>query len=116
MKFSGYFLSTSFSESYLTPIPDNFLLYQNYPNPFNPTTKIKFDIPNFTLMKGVGGMAVRLTIYDLLGRKVAILVNQKMQPGEYEFAWDGTNYPSGVYFYHLTTNDYTVTKKMVLIK
>jgi hypothetical protein len=97
-------------------IPDKFNLSQNYPNPFNPSTKIKFDIPNFPLMKGVRGMSVRLTIYDLLGREVATLVNRQLQPGTYEVEWDGTNYPSGVYFYKLSAGDYIETKKMVLVK
>ena len=72
-------------------IPEYFSLSQNYPNPFNPTTKIKFDIPNFPLIKGVRGMPVRLTIYDILGQEVATLVNQQLKPGTYEVEWDGTN-------------------------
>jgi photosystem II stability/assembly factor-like uncharacterized protein len=97
-------------------IPDDFCLNQNYPNPFNPTTKIKFDIPAFPLMKGVRGMSVRLTVYDLLGREVTTLVNQQLQPGTYEAEWDATNYPSGVYFYRLTTESFTSTNKMVFTK
>jgi hypothetical protein len=97
-------------------IPSNFRLFQNYPNPFNPSTKIKFQIPNFPLMKGARGMSVRLTIYDLLGREIATLVNQKLQSGTYEVEWDATNYPSGVYFYRLKTDSFNETKKMVLIK
>jgi hypothetical protein len=100
-------------------IPDKFSLFQNYPNPFNPTTKIKFDIP---LSRGVPrfpsgrGVSVKLTIYDLLGCEVAVLVNEQLKPGTYEIEFDGTNYPSGVYFYKLTTNDFSETKKMVLKK
>jgi hypothetical protein len=67
-------------------------------------------------MKGVRGMSVRLTIYDLLGREVATLINQPLQPGTYEVNWDGTNHPSGVYFYKLTTPGFTESKKMVLVK
>jgi hypothetical protein len=97
-------------------IPESFSLSQNYPNPFNPSTKIKFDIP---LSRGVPeghGVSVTLKIYDLLGREVATLVNQQFKPGTYEVDWDGTNYPSGVYFYKLTTCFFKQTKRMVLIK
>jgi hypothetical protein len=97
-------------------VPDKFVLYQNYPNPFNPSTKIKFEIPLSPLSKrGVGGF-VTLKIYDLLGREVANLVNEKLMPGSYEVEWDASNYPSGVYFYKLTANSFIESKMMVLIK
>jgi hypothetical protein len=97
-------------------IPDKYSLTQNYPNPFNPSTKIKFEIP---LSRGVPagrGVSVTIKIYDLLGHEVATLVNQQLKPGTYEVEWDGTNYPSGVYFYKLQTESFTETKRMVLIK
>jgi hypothetical protein len=108
-------------------IPKNFSLHQNYPNPFNPSTKIRFDIPP---SKGVRGMTTQLIIYDVLGREVAALVDEELKPGTYEVEWDGSNYPSGVYFYKLILTDasapangtgplsikYSETKKMVLIK
>jgi photosystem II stability/assembly factor-like uncharacterized protein len=93
-------------------IPNCFSLSQNYPNPFNPTTKIKFSIPPSRGARGV----TNLTIYDVLGREIAALVNEQLSPGSYEAEWDGSNYPSGVYFYKLTTADYTETKKMILLK
>jgi hypothetical protein len=93
-------------------IPENFNLFQNYPNPFNPSTKIKFDIPP---SKGARGMT-ELIIYDALGREAATLVNEQLQSGTYEVEWNGSNYPSGVYFYKLTTADYSETRKMVLVK
>jgi photosystem II stability/assembly factor-like uncharacterized protein len=100
-----------------TDIPYQFSLSQNYPNPFNPVTKIKFSIP---LSRGVSegrGVLVKLLIYDILGREIATLVNEQLQPGTYEVEWDGSNYPSGVYFYQLSiNNEQLVTKKMVLIK
>ncbi len=94
-------------------VTDKFQLNQNYPNPFNPTTKIKFDI-----ISGINGQksAIKLVIYDVLGREIAMLVNEKMSSGSYEATWDGTNYPSGVYFYKLTAGTFEQTKKMVLIK
>jgi len=96
-----------------TGIPDKFSLYQNYPNPFNPTTKIKFDIKKeFRNQES----EVKLSIYDILGRKIEDLVNEKLQPGSYEITFDGANLPSGIYFYRLTTEGYSDVKKMTLLK
>ncbi|MEO8512561.1 MAG: T9SS type A sorting domain-containing protein [Ignavibacteria bacterium] len=89
-------------------IPSEFSLSQNYPNPFNPTTHIGFRIKEFGLVK--------LTIYDALGKEVAILVNIELQPGSYEADWDASAYPSSVYYYKLESGSFTETKKMVLIK
>jgi hypothetical protein len=98
-------------------VPNEFFLYQNYPNPFNPTTKIKFDIPITPLSNGVGeGLGVRIVIYDILGREVSTLVNEKLLPGSYEVKWDGTNYSSGIYFYKLEAGYYSETKKLVLVR
>lgn len=91
-----------------TEIPSEFLLKQNYPNPFNPSTNIKFDLPKSS--------SVNLVIFDALGREVATLVNEKLQPGTYEVDWDGSDYPSGVYFYKLNTGEFSDTKKMLMIK
>jgi len=93
-------------------VPAEFKLQQNYPNPFNPVTKIKFDIATV----GAVPRTVRLVIYDVLGREIATLVNEELQPGTYEVEWDASNYPSGVYYYRLVSADYSDTKKMVLIK
>jgi hypothetical protein len=93
-------------------VPENYSLSQNYPNPFNPVTKIKFSIPP---SKGARGMT-QLIIYDILGREITTLVNEQLNPGIYKVEWDGSNYPSGVYFYKLITNEFSETKKMVLIK
>ncbi len=89
-------------------IPNKFELYNNYPNPFNPVSKIKFDIAKTG--------KVKLIIYDLLGREAATIVNEQLKPGTYEAEFNGSNYPSGIYFYTLTTETFTQTKKMVLIK
>jgi hypothetical protein len=104
-------------------IPVSFKLYQNYPNPFNPVTKIKFDIPtplNPPFAKGgtakPGGF-VKLTIFDILGREAAVLVNEELKTGTYEVTWDGENHSSGIYFYRMTTEDKLIdTKKLVLLK
>jgi photosystem II stability/assembly factor-like uncharacterized protein len=94
-------------------VPAQFNLYQNYPNPFNPNTKIKFQIVK------VG--QTFLSVYDVLGREIATLLNEQLNAGTYEVDWDARNYPSGVYYYQLTVNseqlsEYKETKKMVLMK
>jgi hypothetical protein len=89
-------------------MPDNFKLEQNYPNPFNPSSKIKFDVPKAGIMK--------IGVYDILGREVAVLLNREYKPGKYEVTFDGTNYSAGVYFYKLTADGYSETRKMVLVK
>jgi hypothetical protein len=101
-----------------TNIPQEYSLYQNYPNPFNPSTKIKFNIP---LLRGVDaeggrGVLIKLIIYDVIGHGVTTPVNEKLQPGSYETEWDGSDVSSGVYYYKLLTEDYSETKKMVLLK
>jgi hypothetical protein len=97
-------------------IPADFYLYQNYPNPFNPVTKIKFDIPSLSFPNASIGNPVQLKVFDITGREVAVLVNEQLRPGTYEVTFDGSNYPSGTYFYRLQTGDYSETKKMILLK
>ncbi len=89
-------------------IPSVFRLYENYPNPFNPVTKIKFDIAKNTIAK--------LYIYDILGRIVDAPVNGELNAGRYEISFDASKLSSGVYFYKLVTNDFTDTRKMLMIK
>jgi len=89
-------------------IPDKFALYQNYPNPFNPSTVIKFQVASSKLVK--------ITVYDVLGKEVVTLVNEKLSPGNYEVDWNAETYPSGTYIYKLITDNYSETKKMVLLK
>jgi hypothetical protein len=96
-----------------TEIPQKFELLQNYPNPFNPVTKIRFNIPAFA---ETTRRVVSLRIYDVLGKEIAILVNENLKPGIYEIDWKAENIPSGVYFYSLFTNEFTQTKKMVVLK
>jgi photosystem II stability/assembly factor-like uncharacterized protein len=91
-------------------IPEAYILEQNYPNPFNPSTKIRFSIPF------AWGVLVKIIVFDILGREVKTLVNEKLSPGIYEDDFDASLLPSGTYFYCLTSDDYTETKKMVLIK
>jgi len=91
-------------------IPQEYRLYQNYPNPFNPTTKIKFQI------SGTSAAQTFLSVYDILGREVTTLVNEKLQPGTYEIDFDGSNVPGGIYFYKIMIDGFTETKKMLMIK
>lgn len=91
--------------------PGEFMLFQNYPNPFNPVTKIKFNIP---VNSGVS--RVNLSVYDILGREIDVLLNQSMMPGSYEVEWNSSGNPSGVYFYTMKAGAYGQTKKMILIK
>ena len=89
-------------------IPENYSLSQNYPNPFNPVTKIKFEIPRT-------GM-VSIKIYNILGKEITKLVNEVKTPGTYLVDFDASSLPSGVYFYKLESNGFSVSKKMMLIK
>lgn len=88
--------------------PENFSLSQNYPNPFNPETKIKFQISNSS--------EVKLTVFDNAGREVAILVNQFLKAGNYEFNFNAKGLSSGIYFYRLSSENFSEIKKMILIK
>jgi len=100
-----------------TEIPESFSLSQNYPNPFNPATTIKFEIPKTKSLKaGETYSKTEIRIYDILGREVEVLDNEQLSPGTYEVEWNGTNYPSGIYYYSLSAGDFIETKKMALIK
>lgn len=89
-------------------IPETYKLYSNFPNPFNPSTLIKFDIPKQSFTK--------LVVYDLLGREVAVLLNEQLNAGRYETTFDASQFSSGMYFYKLETESFIDVKKMVLIK
>ena len=89
-------------------IPNNFILKQNYPNPFNPTTKIDYYIPE--------NSNVNLNVYDLTGRLIATLVNANQFLGYHEVEFDSRNLSSGIYFYRLEANNFTETKKLVVLK
>lgn len=94
----------------------NFKLYQNYPNPFNPITRICFDIPKEFDTKISGDSKITLKVFNILGKEVAILVNEKLRTGAYEVIFDGGNLSGGVYFYRLQTDSYNETRKMILMK
>jgi Secretion system C-terminal sorting domain len=99
----------------LTPVktlalgtPEAYKLAQNYPNPFNPSTNIRYSLPKES--------QVSLKVYDVLGREVAELVNQKQPAGSYEVSFNGLKLSSGVYIYKLSAGDIVLTKKMILVK
>jgi hypothetical protein len=99
------------------PVPKNFALYQNYPNPFNPSTTIAFAIGG----NSAGSARVRLDIYNVLGQRITTLVEANLEPGRYEYQWNGTDrsgrsVASGLYFYRLMADRQHETKKMVLLK
>jgi hypothetical protein len=88
--------------------PTAFKLEQNYPNPFNPITKITYQLPMTN--------DVDLSIYNLLGQKVATLVSEKQQAGFYKVEWDASRFASGVYYYKITAGNFVDVKKMILIR
>jgi hypothetical protein len=94
-------------------IPKTYQLFQNYPNPFNPATEIKYQLPKAS--------EVKLAIYNVLGEKVRILVQEKKDPGVHHARWDGINdhgipLSSGIYFYRLSAGNYESVRKMILIR
>ncbi len=89
-------------------VPVGYVLRQNYPNPFNPRTGVRFQVP--------GVSDVKLTVYDILGREVVVLVNERKSPGTYEVSFDGNGLASGVYLYRLTAGSFVQTRKMLVIK
>ena len=88
--------------------PNKFSLDQNYPNPFNPSTKISWQLP-------VSGVVI-IKVYDVLGKEIATIINEDLPAGKYELEYNASNLPSGIYFYSLSSNDYTESKKMILLK
>lgn len=89
-------------------IPVEYELFENYPNPFNPTTTISFSIPQQE--------KVELIVYDVLGRKVAELVNETIPSGTHSIDFDGSNLSSGMYIYKITAGQFSESKKMLLVK
>jgi hypothetical protein len=88
--------------------PKTFSLLQNFPNPFNPTTTISFYLPSKSF--------VSLTVFDIVGRKIATIISEEMSPGTYSRQWNAAKLSSGIYFYRLQAGTYIETKKLVLLK
>jgi hypothetical protein len=109
-------------------------LFANYPNPFNPSTKIGYRVSDPGTRKagsggsglgssktgpgdwGLGSRVVRLTVYDILGREVAVLVNENRAPGSYEVTWDASHFSSGVYIYRMTSGEFVESRRMLFIR
>lgn len=89
----------------------SYLLGQNYPNPFNPETVIEFSVPD-----NIRGEFVSLKVYNALGKEVATLINKQLSAGNYTAKWDAAGFPGGVYFYKLSAENFTETRKMMLVK
>jgi hypothetical protein len=104
-------------------IPKTFDLGQNYPNPFNPSTVIQYTVGG-NRAEGIGVSDVSLIVYDVLGREVAVLVNERKRPGTYQVSFDGGSQASGVYFYKLIARQtdggqagsFSAVKRMLLLK
>jgi Secretion system C-terminal sorting domain len=104
----GSLLNPMAIENQTYAIPTKFALFQNYPNPFNPVTTIRYDVPKQT--------KVTITVYDLMGREVAELVNDQHAAGAYSITWNALGYASGVYYYRISAGDFVSVRKLVLMK
>ena len=91
-----------------TALPERTMLSQNYPNPFNPNSDIRYQISEFRM--------VRIAVYDILGREVAVLVNEKKDPGTHTVTWNAGGVASGVYFCRMTAGPFTQTRKMLVVR
>ncbi len=89
-------------------VPETFSLAQNYPNPFNPVTEVAFQLPVAERAK--------LEVFDVLGRRVAVLVDQELAAGAHAYSFDANSLPNGTYFYKLTAGFFTSTRSMILLK
>lgn len=91
-----------------TAIPGNFNLFQNYPNPFNPLSTIRFEIPRTSFVK--------ISVINILGKEIKILVNEEKNPGQYEIIFDANELASGIYYYTIRTGEFTLSRKMILLR
>jgi hypothetical protein len=91
------------------PLPNRTMLMEAYPNPFNPTTRIGYRVSGL-------GSRVKLAVYDMLGREVAVLVDGNVEPGTYEVAFDGTRLASGLYLCRMTAGNFTQSKKIIFVR
>ena len=89
-------------------IPSQIELEQNYPNPFNPSTKISYSLSDPAQTK--------ITIHDLVGKEISVLVDKFMTAGNHQVTFNATGLASGIYVYRMTTDEHTITKKMLVLK
>ena len=106
--FYDNYIPETVNVNYLPPLPEYYYLGQNYPNPFNPTTRISYELP-------LSGL-VTLKVFDILGREISTLVNEEKEAGKYQVDFSSSSLSSGIYFYTLTSREYSKTKKMILIR
>ncbi len=106
--FNGNFEYFNLNNEVVIGVPSSYGLSQNYPNPFNPSTKIEFQIPSD------GNVSVK--IFDMSGKEVSSLLNEFKSAGYYSIDFNASALSSGTYFYAITSNSFTATKKMVLMK
>jgi hypothetical protein len=91
-----------------SPAPSSFVLWQNYPNPFNPSAGIKVELPSTS--NGI------LSVYDMLGREVSVLVNERREAGVHEVRFDASRLPRGVYFYRIHAGEFVQAKELLLLR
>jgi hypothetical protein len=103
-----YGLTTGIVEREGGSLPEKYVLEQNYPNPFNPTTVVSFQLPEAS--------NVRLVVYDILGREVSVLVNERKAAGSYSVSFDAQGMASGMYLYRLQAGNFVQTRKLLLLK
>jgi len=106
--FADAVVVTGIEEKTLSGKPDRFELFQNYPNPFNPSTTVRYSVPE--------SGPVKLTVYDINGREVAILLDESKEPGRYALTYDIRGLGSGIYFYRLQAVGFTATRKFTVLK
>ena len=99
---------TAVTEEAQTPSAATFALFQNYPNPFNPSTAIRFSVPRQSM--------VTISMYNVLGQKVATLVGEVVAPGMRTVTWEAAGMPAGVYFCRLVAGSHSQTRKLLLLK
>jgi hypothetical protein len=106
---NGVYVTSGVTAVDTSPLhPESISLSQNYPNPFNPGTRITYSVDS--------PRSIVLTVYDLLGREVALLVDEEQEAGTHSITWNANGIPSGVYFYRLTAGPTVLTRSMVLLK
>ncbi len=110
---NGRFEYSKIVEITNSSLPNKYTLEQNYPNPFNPSTKIKYSVPGIAAKYS---LPVQLKVYDVLGTEIASLVNEEKAPGNYEVDFNAAGISSGVYYYKLSGDNFSITKKMLILK
>ena len=101
-------LSEELHPNLVNQAPNTYKILPNYPNPFNPVTHIRFELP--------GTYDIRLSIFDVTGKEIEVLVNGLLEPGTYDIEWDASRFASGTYFFRIQSNEFSETRKMILVK